>query len=635
MGIRIPFVSSAGLLTYSVAAAASQSINIFVEVIDTKDDQQKNIDILRVAPGAHLLATMATPNIRGMWSGGGRLFLVSGAHFYEVASDGSIVSNYDLGSNDTNPAWIQGNFNQLGIVANGFFYISNGGQPVIARFQLNGVITALSTAITWASGDKFPTYSTHAWDPLPPFITISGNNYAVASWNSDTSVTLAAPYPGSGIGTCSTFYSDVYWASGDLFSPGMVGLPILINNVSYTVAHFVTPQFIQLTDTSAGVQGIVSYSAVQANLTYSVAGGDQVTAVTGAYLDDLFFVQRPSGSSPDLGRQVNFSAPNDGTVWNGLDFFTKEGGPDYIQAIFADHELLNVFGTEESEVWQVDPGTGNPTRIPGAAAREGLAARWSVASIAEKIYFIGGSPRGGPIAYRLDGFTPTRISTHAVEQAWSLATFAPDSTDGTCYPYIDQGHQFWVINFAGNVFSWVYDVTASEQLGSPQWHQRSRWNGTALLPYLWWFHTFIPEWNDGQHDGAHVVGDYNSGRIAFLDQSFTDDLGVDIKWGKGLPYRWNNGKQLYFGRMDLEMETGQTAVTSVPEPTITRRYSDDRGQTYSAPQDAGVGFANDFSKIVYWPNGGSSRGRVWHFSGFASSARTLINLYCEDTEGTV
>ena len=639
---RIPFVGPSGMLPFSLAATASESMNIFVEVIDTPEDTEKNKAILRAAPGAHLFCTLTHSDVRGMWSGGGRLFVVSGSFLFEVGlgtypgtpNGGTIISSQDLGSNDTLPAWIQGNATQLGIVANGFFYIDNGSGAVIARFQLNGVVTAVGTAITWVSGDQFPTYSPTAIDPLPPFITISGNNYAVSSWNSATSATLSSAYPGSGTGFVSTFYSDVYWSSGDLFSPGMVGLPITINGVSYVVANFVTPQFIQLTDTSAGVQGIVAYSAVQANLTYSVAGGDQVTAVTGAYLDGSYFVQRPAGGSPDLGRQVNFSAVNDGTVWNGLDFFTKEGGPDYIQSIFADHEQLFVFGTEESEVWQNDPSSGIPVRIPGAAAREGSAARWAPASLSEMVYFIGGSPRGGPIAYRIRGFTPERISTHAVEQAWTAASFENGSTDATSYSYIDQGHRNWVVNFAENVFSWVYDETASQQLGSPQWHQRAHWNGSIFLPYRWWFHTYIPEWSGATTAGMHVVGDYLTGKLYELNQAFTDDDGTQIEWVKALPYQWNNGRNIFFGRQDLEMETGQTAVM-VTEPVITRDYSDDRGQTFVNPQTAGVGLTGDYSRRVYWPTGGSSRGRVWRYTGSAESARTLINLFAEDIPGTV
>jgi hypothetical protein len=633
---RVPFVGESFSLL-APAASAAASINCFPEIIDDPSAAQKNKDIIRFAPGLHLLKTLTHGNVRGLWSGGGRLFVISGAYLYEVGQGtyptlggGTIISSQNLGANDTLPAQMFGNGNQLGIVANGLFYIDNGTGAVIARFQLSGTVTIAGTAVTWQSGDKFPTYTPSAIDPLPTVIFINSNPVAVTFLTATTATLAVAIAGGSGVGTYYGSSGDLLWASGaQTFDPSWVGLPIVIGGITYTIASWINQYHITTLEQPGG-PGVFgqAWSVSLAGNTYSTAGGDQVTAVTGAYLDGSFFVQRPITANTDLGRQVNFSAVNDGTSWRGIDFFTKEGGADWISSIISDHELLYVFGTEESEVWQNDPNTGLPVRLQGAAAREGCPATWSPSSLSETIYFIGGSPRGGPIAYRLNGFVPQRISTHAVEQAWSYAVVVPGGVEGVSYSYIDQGHKFWVVNFAGNTGTWVYDETASALLGSPQWHQRS--SGGLTGTYQWWFHTYIPEWGT---DGMHIVGETSGADLCEMNMQFADEEGLAIQWQRALPYRWNGGNYIYFGRMDLEMATG--LVASGAEPTIARDYSDDRGQTFVNSQTAGIGVHAAYTRRVFWPCGGSSRGRVWRFTGTSQQPGALIDLNCEDTNGVV
>ncbi len=305
-------------------------------------------------------------------------------------------------------------------------------------------------------------------------------------------------------------------------------------------------------------------------------------------------------TDPDLGRQVAFSEIG-GTAWRAANFFTKESYPDYIQSIFADREQLYVWGQEyEMEVWTNDKNTGRPVRIDGATSQEPSAARYAVVSMQERVYFIGGSGGGNPVAYRLDGFTPTRISTHAVEEAW--ATNSELIGTAIAWWYEEDGHYFWVICF-GSGSAWVYDSTEKF------WHERAAWNtatGGFFSAYRPQFHTWIPEWTsvDGDLNGLHIVGDFNSGKVMIMSSQYFDELGVVMKRQRALPYIYaGGGKRVYVNRVDLDAATG--LVASGAAPTVELDWSLDNGKSFSTPESAGMGIHDETNLRIFWIAQGS------------------------------
>lgn len=352
-------------------------------------------------------------------------------------------------------------------------------------------------------------------------------------------------------------------------------------------------------------------------------GATPVPALSGAVLGNALYVHAPWGGTPDEGRRVYFSAPNDFTSWDALDYKDKEGASDYIQRLVSDKGQLYVFGaTDESEVWQLDPSTGLPIVIPGASMRQALAARWSPSLLSESLFFLGGGPRGGTVAYQMRGFSPIPISTPAIEAEWSgIATFAEQAIS---FAYISKtGHPFWVVNYSTGRLTYVYDVRESARLGFPCWHTRARWNALAGA---WnqsraWHHTFIPEWGAS---GMHIVGGGETfGKLYEMsDDCYTDD-GDAIKSVRAIPYRYVGGRRVYFGRQDIGAEG----------PAISREFSDDNGATWSAGEtECGNGTTRR-----YWPVGGSceSNGRIWRYTQSGQTKRTLIDLQGEEDAGAV
>jgi hypothetical protein len=556
----------------SPAVSAQTCINVFPALIDDPNEssttqstaynasaQGKNKGVLYGCPGKHLFKALSAPP-RGLWSGGGRLFVVAGLNEIELSSTGTILSsNAIAATNDGLPVGIFSNGNQLMIVTGGLAFCDNGAGPVaITTDNYAGVVGTLGfgNAVIWNSGDKFLT--------------------------------------------------DGSWT----------GTTITINFIAYTIASVFDDEHIILTG-AAPIAGPYLYSHL----------GIPLTAISGAVLDSTFFVQRPPGPGPggpsnqNLGAQVNFSAVLDGTNWTGLNFFTKESYADNLRSIFTDNEQLYLWGTQTFEVWQSDPNAtvdGNPfVRIPGASGRFGNISTWGCDHIDGHIFFVGGDDRGGTVAYVMNGFTPVRISNHAIEAEWKTAGLGPNCVT---YAYMEEGHSFFVINFGSQ--TWAYEAETGA------WHQRAKWSGSAFTPYNTNLHTYISEWG-GLHLTACSTG---TNDVYSSSTNFYDDEGGNIAWQRALPYIYNAGMWTYFGRMTLELETGSGTT-----PVITFDYSDDRGATYPNARASAVGNGDTDANAnrVFWLRSGKSRGRIVRLSGVGQYRIALIDLECDLTMGTV
>lgn len=385
----------------------------------------------------------------------------------------------------------------------------------------------------------------------------------------------------------------VTWVSGDKFDPGMFGQTITINGSPYIVSSFISEDYINIT-TSAGTQTGVSYSCTP------VLG-----ATTGFYQDTYYGITRPESN------QYNISAANDrtGAVWSGIDYGTKASYPDHLQTALSNNDLF-LFGVESTDIHR---NTGNASfpfePMQGANFRIGTSSAWAPIAINGEVFFLGVNQVGRIIAYRMNGYQPQRISNHAIENQWSSANLGPNAIS---YSQIYDGHSWWVINLGSQ--TWIYDIT------SQVWTQRYDGSyATAWSAFPMQFHTYVPEFGNGKH----LVCSNASGTVYEESLSFYDNDGADISWERTLPHFYADGKMQYFGRMTLEMETGNSPTGT---PTVTLDYSDDRGQTFTGARTASIGSIGQYSMRVFWPANGASRDRVFRLRGKGQYKVALLAL---------
>jgi hypothetical protein len=203
--------------------------------------------------------------------------------------------------------------------------------------------------------------------------------------------------------------------------------------------------------------------------------------------------------------------------------------------------------------------------------------------------------------WRLNGYTPQRVSTDALEAA--IAQYS-DISDAQGYAYQQEGHTFYVLTFPTGGATWVYD--AATQL----WHQRAYLNpATGIL---------------GRHRsnchlyyaGQHLVGDFSTGTISALDLGYYLD-GADplpaIRAAAhiaGPDYTW-----LVHNRLQVDMETGVGQNDGQgAAPVVLLDWSDDGGYTWSNQRAASIGRIGQRRARVRWNRLGRARDRVYRIT---------------------
>ncbi len=241
-----------------------------------------------------------------------------------------------------------------------------------------------------------------------------------------------------------------------------------------------------------------------------------------------------------------------------LDFATAEGQPDPLVAILSDHREIFLFGTETIEVWYNSGASDFPfERNQGAFIEKGCGARYSVAKQNNTVYFIGSDL----MVYQMTGYTPIRISNHAVEKTLKNVGL----NDAFAYTYQDEWHLFYVLTIPSKDITWCYDISTGA------WHVRQSYQfGRHQSNNAIFF------------DSKTLVGDFKNGRIYQMSVNFYTDDGEPVIREFVLP-TVNNGREfLTVDSLEFDMGTGVGLVRGQGnDPELRVYFSKDSGKTYS------------------------------------------------------
>lgn len=299
--------------------------------------------------------------------------------------------------------------------------------------------------------------------------------------------------------------------------------------------------------------------------------------------------------------QFYISGSNEVT-FDALDFASAESNFEPIVRLLVNHDEVLLFKQTVTEIWRATGDLDFPfARDTNAAIEQGCAAAWSVVDMDNTVFWLGQNKDGGGIVWRMNGYTPQRVSTDAIESA--IAKYSTIA-DAVGYAYQQEGHTFYVLTFPTGGATWVFD--AATQL----WHQRAYLDpATGLL---------------GRHRsnchlyyaGQHLVGDYKTGAVGALDLDYYQD-GTDpmpaIRAAAhiaGPDYTW-----LVHNRLQVDMETGVGLVSGQGSaPVALLDWSNDGGHTWSNQHAASMGRIGEYRARVRWNRLGRARDRVYRIT---------------------
>jgi hypothetical protein len=268
-------------------------------------------------------------------------------------------------------------------------------------------------------------------------------------------------------------------------------------------------------------------------------------ALSVAYLDG-FGVCLIAGTNT-----FQISAIEDFTTWPALNIGTISEFPDPAVGMIVSNRTLGFIGQKQSVPYYNSGALFPFVPVPNVLIEEGGGAPYGISKLDNTVLWLGANvDQGGGVAWRLNGYTPTRISNHDIETIWQNY---PTIADAITYTFQSRGHKFWHIYFPTANASWRYDIATS------QWHQIGTWNqGTSsFTAHRSAWHTY--------NFGLHLVGDPFSNNIYSMSPNYVTDNGTPIRRVRRAPYIAKEHEWVFHSKLEVLAEMG--LPTQIPAPS--------------------------------------------------------------------
>ena len=314
-------------------------------------------------------------------------------------------------------------------------------------------------------------------------------------------------------------------------------------------------------------------------------------------LDNYFIYNNPNTQQ--------FAASNIlSPITPALSFASKFTGPDNLVTVIVDHGQIYCLGETTSEVWADVGSFPFPfQRIPGSSSQHGIVAKFSVSRLGDSFAYLSRNIRGQAEVVMMNGYFPTRISTHAMENTLINA----DVTDARGWTYQQGGHEVYVLSFPSLDITWCYDVATS------MWHKwlycddtntYHRHRGNCCINF----------------QNMVLVGDWQNGNIYELDPTNFTDNGQPIRRLRRTTHLVSYYQREYFDELQVYFQpgVGLTGITTPlnvetvgADPKAMLRWSSDGGSTWSHEYWVSIGRIGKYKNRAIWRRLGMARDRVF------------------------
>ena len=496
-------------------------------------------------------------------------------------------------------------------------YTVNQTQTVASTLMNSAAVASVLTAsmsgttmtVTASSGTLYPGQTIQG-------STVSANTIITAQGNASVlSQTIAAGGTGYAVNDTVTVLGGVYGTTPATYTVATVSAGVVTgltltnagnytsqptNDVSTSSSGAGTGLKLTLTfGTGSGSTGTYPISASQTvtSRTMYALNFTIIPATDGAFsggntvdiVDNYFVYNRPDSQQWAASNPLSPITP-------ALSFSSKDGSPDDLVSLIVDHREVYLLGESSSEVW-VDVGSFPFPfqRIPGTSTQHGIAAKFSVARLGNSFAYISRNNRGQAQIMMMNGYVPTRISTHAFEKTL-LNQYIDDAISWT---YQQEGHECYVISFPTLDLTWVYDISTTMwhkwlSIDTTNTYHRHRGNCSAVFK------------------GKVYVGDFDNGIIYLLDPSNYTDNGQEIRRLRRAPHIVTDLQREYLEELQIQFQPGvgnQSDPGQIPQAML--RWSNDGGSTWSNEHWTSIGAVGLYKNRAIWRRLGWARDRVF------------------------
>ena len=481
--------------------------------------------------------------------------------------------------------------------------LNTAATAAIVTGSISGTVLTV-TAVT--SGTLFPGQTIEGTGVTAgTIITALGGSAAL-------SFAITAGGTGYAIGDTITVTGGVYSQQATYtvatVSGGVVTGLTTVSNGVYTVVPG-TPSQTTTSGNGTGLTLTLTFGTGTGGTGSYVVSTSQTVSSTTLYA--LNFSVMPSNDGPFTGANVVdvvdnyfvYNRPNTqqfgstsplSPISPSLSFSSKDGSPDDLVSLIVDHRELYLLGEVSSEVW-IDSGLFPFAfqRIPGTSTQHGIAATFSIARVGNSFAYVSRNIRGQAQIMMMNGYVPTRISTHAVEQTLTDQYV----TDARAWTYQLEGHEVYVVSFPTLDLTWAYDISTG------MWHK-----------WLWVDTNNVYHRHRGNchasFQGINLVGDWENGNLYQLDALNYTDNGTEIRRLRRAPHLISDYQRQYFHELQIHFQPG-VGLPNGSAPQAMLRWSDDGGSTWSNEHWSSIGVQGAYKNRAIWRRLGQARDRIF------------------------
>lgn len=331
--------------------------------------------------------------------------------------------------------------------------------------------------------------------------------------------------------------------------------------------------------------------------------------------DDGFFVSLQANSN-----KFQYSAALDGTSWDALNVAAISVYPDNITGFIFDHRELIIFGDKHTIPYYDSGNTFTFDVVPGGFMDDGLAASAGRCRADNTTFYLSKDERGNIQFKRLNGYTPIRVSTHAIEHIWRGYSKV---SDAVAFSFGWDGHTFIQINFpsvnSGRGASWRFDIVTG------MWHEVYFFQNGKEYQHLAQYHIYA--------FGKHLVLGPQSGIIYEMTDSVYQDDGNPIQRMRIAPPIENENQIIMHHSLEILAEMGLATITdpdgTLRAPEISLQWSNNGGKTWGNEHWTGIGKIGEYEARAKWQALGQARKRVYKMTFTDNAPLKIVDAYID------